>query len=354
MSCVSWRSFDERRRPHTRPGQALCRCHRGRWDRPDHPNGGVFWPVGSQWRGKTTTVEILEGLLPATQGKVEVLGQTWGTADNKLRQRLGIALQNTELAERLTVLETLRLFRSFYYNGRVVETLIDLVGLTEKSNTWVDRLSGGQKQRLAIACALVGDPDLLFLDEPTTGLDPQSRRAIWDLIEVYRAEGRTVLLTTHYMEEAEQLCGRVAIMDHGKIIALGTPRELIGHLQGTQIIEITSGAAIDPALLEAVPGVASVRVEGAFYHLQVEALHRSMSPLLDRLREAGIEIAHLATHQATLEDVFLALTVAACGRTNENDPTPTLPASREAELGMNPYDTTPPRPSPLTGRGNKV
>src|SRR6478735_9369793 len=181
--------------------------------------GECFGLLGPNGAGKTTTIEILEGLLEATSGEVEVLGFHWGRQDDEIRQRIGISLQETRLSERLTVRETLTLFRSFYRRGLNPDETIALVSLQEKADAWVEKLSGGQKQRLAVACALVGDPELLFLDEPTTGLDPQSRRQLWDVIRSFRATGRTVVLTTHYMDEAEKLCDRVAVVDHGTLIA---------------------------------------------------------------------------------------------------------------------------------------
>ncbi len=190
-------------------------------------NGECFGLLGPNGAGKTTTIEVCEGLLARDSGTVEVLGRTWENDAGDLRQRLGIQLQDTQLAEKLTVRETLDLFRSFYRRARNASDVIDMVQLGEKRDARVGTLSGGQKQRLAIACALVGDPELLFLDEPTTGLDPQSRRQLWGLIEEFRATGRTIVLTTHYMDEAERLCERVAIVDHGHVIALGTPAELI-------------------------------------------------------------------------------------------------------------------------------
>jgi ABC-2 type transport system ATP-binding protein len=188
--------------------------------------GECFGLLGPNGAGKTTTIEICEGLLAADSGTVEVLGKTWRSNAAELRELLGIQLQDTQLSEKLTVDETLTLFRSFYRNAREVSEVIDQVELGEKRSSRVGTLSGGQKQRLAVACALVGDPQLLFLDEPTTGLDPQSRRQLWELIEKFQAEGRTIVLTTHYMEEAERLCDRVAIVDHGRVIAQGSPLEL--------------------------------------------------------------------------------------------------------------------------------
>ncbi len=194
-----------------------------------HP-GECFGLLGPNGAGKTTTIEICEGLTTADAGEVLVLGRRWDTDARDLRERLGIQLQETQLSDKLTVEETVRLFRSFYTQGPATNDVIRLVQLEEKRTARVGALSGGQKQRLALACALVGNPELLFLDEPTTGLDPQARRQLWDLITVFKREGRTVVLTTHYMDEAEQLCDRVAIMDHGRIISLGTPNDLMASV----------------------------------------------------------------------------------------------------------------------------
>jgi ABC-2 type transport system ATP-binding protein len=186
--------------------------------------GECFGLLGPNGAGKTTTIEICEGLTASDDGTVELLGLNWKTGAGELRQRIGIQLQQTQFPEKLTVEETLRLFRSFYRRGISVEESIRTAQLDEKRTSRVGGLSGGQKQRLAMACALVGDPELLFLDEPTTGLDPQARRHLWDLVDQLKLAGRTIILTTHYMEEAERLCDRVAIMDHGRVIALGTPK----------------------------------------------------------------------------------------------------------------------------------
>src|SRR5690349_17741678 len=206
--------------------------------------GECFGMLGPNGAGKTTTIEILEGLLAPDEGDVEVLGLRWATNERELRERLGIQLQETQFSEKLSVEEIVRLFRSFYARGRTVDETLKLVELDSKRDAWFSKLSGGQKQRLALACALVGDPDLLFLDEPTTGLDPQSRRQLWDLIEEFKAAGRTILLTTHYMDEAEKLCDRVAIMDHGKVIAQGTPRELIASIGVEHVVEFSAGDAV--------------------------------------------------------------------------------------------------------------
>jgi ABC-2 type transport system ATP-binding protein len=198
--------------------------------------GECFGLLGPNGAGKTTTIEILEGLLAPDAGQVEILGLTWTANERELRERLGIHLQETQLSEKLTVEEMLRLFRSFYRRGRPVGELLEIVTLEGKRSSRVGTLSGGQKQRLSVACALAGNPDLLFLDEPTTGLDPQSRRQLWDVLERFRAGGGTILLTTHYMDEAQVLCDRVAVVDHGKLIALGTPQELISSLAAPKMV----------------------------------------------------------------------------------------------------------------------
>jgi ABC-2 type transport system ATP-binding protein len=271
--------------------------------------GECFGLLGPNGAGKTTTIEILEGLLPATAGEVEILGRHWGEDDDALRQRLGISLQETRLAEKLTVRETLTLFRSFYRRGLAPGQVLDLVQLGEKADSYVGKLSGGQKQRLAVACALVGDPELLFLDEPTVGLDPQNRRQLWDILRGFKAQRRTILLTTHYMDEAERLCDRIAVVDHGKVIALGTPAELIARLGGEHLVEVAfDGAGPDEATLRELPGVVGVRREGDAWCLAVTAPHVTIPALLERLRGAGQELALLTTRHASLEDVFVTLT----------------------------------------------
>jgi ABC-2 type transport system ATP-binding protein len=270
--------------------------------------GECFGLLGPNGAGKTTTVEILEGLLPATAGEVELLGRTWSSDADWLRQRLGISLQETNLPDKLTVEETLRLFRSFYTAGPEVDDLLELVSLTDKRQTWYSKLSGGQKQRLAVACALVGDPEVLFLDEPTSGLDPQSRRQLWGLIEQYRAEGRTVLLTTHYMDEAQRLCDRVAIIDKGKVISLGTPRELIQLLGGTEVVEFACDGPVEECAMRELPGVHTAKSRGDELSLTVEQLHKTLPALLSHLQQTGRTLTRLSTHHATLEDVFVNLT----------------------------------------------
>ncbi len=272
--------------------------------------GECFGLLGPNGAGKTTAIEILEGLLTADAGEVEVLGQRWDRDAASLRARLGIQLQETQLAEKLTVAETLRVFRSFYPRGPSVETLLDTVELGSKRDAWVSKLSGGQKQRLAVACALAGQPELLFLDEPTTGLDPQSRRQLWEVLERFRAGGGTILITTHYMDEAHELCDRVGIMDQGKLIALGTPRELVLSLGAEHVVEfaLADGSAIDEGLFAALPGVRDVRRDAAHLHLSTSELHLTVPALLDLLRQREATLSQLGTHSATLEDVFVTLT----------------------------------------------
>jgi ABC-2 type transport system ATP-binding protein len=273
--------------------------------------GECFGLLGPNGAGKTTTVEMIEGLVSPDGGEVEVLGLRWDTDERVLRQRMGVALQETRLADRLKVMEVIRLFRSFHATGHDSEEILDVVALREKKDAWVEKLSGGQRQRLAIACALVGNPDLLFLDEPTTGLDPQSRRQLWDVIEAFRAQGGTVVLTTHYMEEAERLCDRVAVMDHGRVIALGSPRELIASLGADHVVEfaLSDGAEPPPeAALAALPGVVSARRDGPRWSLTVAEPHRSLPALMAELERRGAEMTELLTHHATLEDLFLSLT----------------------------------------------
>jgi ABC-2 type transport system ATP-binding protein len=272
--------------------------------------GECFGLLGPNGAGKTTTIEILEGLIEPTSGEVEILGQRWGQQDDRLRQRLGISLQETKLSEKLSVKEVLGLFASFYEQGRKIDNVLDDVGLEDKRTTWVDKLSGGQRQRLAVACALVGDPELLFLDEPTTGLDPHSRRQLWDIVRRFRASGRTVLLTTHYMEEAERLCDRVAVVDQGRIIALGSPQDLIARLGGDHVVEFSAEKmeGLEPEVLTSLPAVRSTHIENGSGALTVSEVHIAVPALLEYLRTQGRELLRLSTRHASLEDVFVSLT----------------------------------------------
>jgi len=274
--------------------------------------GECFGMLGPNGAGKTTTVEIFEGLRDPDEGDVEVLGERWRGAGLRLRARLGIQLQETKFPEKLRVEEIVTLFRSFYPRGLEVAEALSRVGLTEKARAQTRTLSGGQKQRLSLACALIGDPEMLFLDEPTTGLDPQSRHQTWEIVESLKARGRTVLLTTHYMEEAARLCDRVAIVDHGKVIALGSPRELIAALGAEHVVEFAvaeaAEAALADGLLASLPSVEGVARDGGSYRLTVREVHRAVPALLAALAQRGIDPTHLTTHHATLEDVFMQMT----------------------------------------------
>jgi ABC-2 type transport system ATP-binding protein len=272
--------------------------------------GECFGLLGPNGAGKTTTIEICEGLTPPDEGTVKLLGLNWATGEDQLRQRIGIQLQETQFPDKLTVDETLRLFRSFFRHGIPVEESIRTAQLEEKRHARVGTLSGGQKQRLAMACALVGDPELLFLDEPTTGLDPQARRHLWDLVEGLKQAGRTIILTTHYMDEAERLCDRVAIMDHGRIIALDSPAQLIASIGGEHIVEfaITGNNNVVDATLTGIAGVQSHRVDAGIHQLSVRELHSAVPRIFAALAAQGLHLSEFRTHSATLEDVFVGLT----------------------------------------------
>jgi ABC-2 type transport system ATP-binding protein len=276
--------------------------------------GECFGLLGPNGAGKTTTLEICEGLTAPDEGTVELLGLNWATGEDRLRQRIGIQLQETQFPDKLTVDETLRLFRSFFRYGIPVEESIRTAQLEEKRHARVGTLSGGQKQRLAMACALVGDPELLFLDEPTTGLDPQARRHLWDLVDSLKQAGRTIILTTHYMDEAERLCDRVAIMDHGRIIALDSPEQLIASIGGEHIVEFAiTGSNGDHGVLNAkqltaIAGVQSHRVDAGVHQLSVRELHTAVPRIFDALTAQGLHLSEFRTHSATLEDVFVGLT----------------------------------------------
>jgi ABC-2 type transport system ATP-binding protein len=273
--------------------------------------GECFGLLGPNGAGKTTTIEILEGLLEPTAGQVTILGRNWQTNQRELRELLGISLQETRLTEKLTVRETLDLFASFYRQPRSVDEVIEELQLTEKADARVGKLSGGQRQRLAVATALVGNPRILFLDEPTTGLDPQSRRQLWDIIRAFQKAGGTVLLTTHYMDEAERLCDRLAIVDQGQVIAEGSPADLIDRLGGHHVVEFAASGGSDPAALErwrALPGVESVRHDDDLISLTVHEPHLTIPALLDAVTQQGSQLLHLTTRQASLEDVFVGMT----------------------------------------------
>ncbi len=271
--------------------------------------GECFGLLGPNGAGKTTTLEMIEGLLDSTSGDIEILGKRWSAAPQEIREQIGISLQETRLPDKLTVLEVVKLFRSFYKSGITAEEAIARVSLQEKQKSFIVKLSGGQKQRLAIACAIVGDPQLLFLDEPTTGLDPQSRRQLWDIVTDFKNSGRTVVLTTHYMDEAERLCDRVAVIDRGKVISLGTPSELISRLGGQHMVDFTlTQTNLDATHFQEVKGVISSRMDAGQFSLTVSEPHVALPALLDHLRANNQALATLSTRSATLEDVFVNLT----------------------------------------------
>ena len=273
--------------------------------------GECFGLLGPNGAGKTTTIEILEGVLAPTSGDVRIFGQSWDDNPRQLREWIGISLQETRLSEKLSVRETIDLFASFYQEPRRAEEVLEDLQLTEKIDSWVGKLSGGQKQRLAVATALVGNPRILFLDEPTTGLDPQSRRQLWEIVRNFQRKGGTVLLTTHYMDEAERLCDRLAIVDHGQIIAEGTPADLIDRLGGHHVVEFEVGGNSPGQTLEpwrSLPSVDSVRSENNAVCLNVREPHLTIPALLDAVNRQGRQLAHLSTRQASLEDVFVNLT----------------------------------------------
>ena len=268
--------------------------------------------LGPNGAGKTTTIEMLEGITRPDAGEIEILGRSWTRDAEEIRERIGVQLQETKLQEKVSVFETLRLFRTFYRQGRDLGEVLEIVGLTDKRDARVETLSGGQHQRLSLACALVSSPELLFLDEPTTGLDPQARRRVWEIVEGFKATGGTVLMTTHYMEEAERLADEVIIVDAGRIIAQGTPASVIGSLHAESIVEIHprdgTGALLEDRALLALPGVGEVRHEGAAFTIVVTDTQASVAALLAHLDQVGVELDSLQTHSPTLEDVFVALT----------------------------------------------
>src|ERR1051326_3821002 len=272
--------------------------------------GECFGLLGPNGAGKTTTIEILEGLLEPTSGEVTILGRSWRENARELREWLGISLQETRLSEKLTVRETIELFGSFFRDPRPINDVMDDLQLGEKADAWVGKLSGGQKQRLAVATALVGNPKLLFLDEPTTGLDPQSRRQLWDIVRDFQRRGGTVLLTTHYMDEAEKLCDRLAIIDHGQIIAEGSPADLIDRLGGHHVVEFEAGGNgnNNTDTGRSLPGVEAVRHDDGLMCLTVREPRFTIPAPLDAIETRGEKLQHLSTRQASLEDVFVNLT----------------------------------------------
>ncbi len=274
-------------------------------------SGECFGLLGPNGAGKTTTIEILEGLLEPTSGEVSILGRRWRENEREMREWLGISLQETRLSEKLTVRETIELFASFYREPRSSDEVLEQLQLTEKADSWVGKLSGGQRQRLAVATALVCNPKILFLDEPTTGLDPQSRRQLWDIIRGFQRDGRHRFPTTHYMDEAERLCDRLAIVDQGQIIAEGSPADLIERLGGHHVVEFSVSGNSDGTALQiwsGLPSVESVREDDGLIALNVKQPHLTIPALLEAIDQQGSQLQHLTTRQASLEDVFVRLT----------------------------------------------
>jgi ABC-2 type transport system ATP-binding protein len=270
--------------------------------------GEVFGLLGPNGAGKTTTVEMLEGLRPPDSGGLEVLGIDVAAHPDALKQRIGITLQTAELYPKLTVVEILDLFRSFYRRSLPTDQLIDFLGLGERRNGRTKELSGGQRQRLAVALALVNDPEVIFLDEPTTGLDPAARRALWALIEQLKAQGKTILLTTHYMEEAEALCDRLAIMDHGHILEMGTVREVVGRRFKERAVQFDRIAGLGDDRLAAMAAVTVVKHDEDAVLLYTRDVPATISDVLAATDALGVEAHGLTVRRATLEDVFLDLT----------------------------------------------
>jgi ABC-2 type transport system ATP-binding protein len=270
--------------------------------------GEVFGLLGPNGAGKTTTVEVLEGLRKADSGEVTVLGVDAIRHPDELRSRIGVSLQTAALYPKLNVVEVLELFRGFYASGRPVDELVELMDLGEKRKTRTQDLSGGQRQRLSVALALVNDPELIFLDEPTTGMDPAARRALWDVVLGLKTRGRSILLTTHYMEEAEVLCDRLAIMDHGKILEAGTVDELVTRRFHERAVRFDAIEGLADDQLAAFPGVTSVKHEGSAVLLYTRDVPDTIGAVLAATERLGVEPANLAVRRATLEDVFLDLT----------------------------------------------
>jgi ABC-2 type transport system ATP-binding protein len=274
----------------------------------DVRRGEVFGLLGPNGAGKTTTVEVLEGLREPDSGEVSVLGVDAIRRPDELRSRIGVSLQTAALYPKLTVVEVIELFRGFYTSGRPVEELVELMDLGEKRKTRTQDLSGGQRQRLSVALALVNDPELVFLDEPTTGMDPAARRMLWDVVLSLKDRGRSVLLTTHYMEEAEVLCDRLAIMDHGRILESGTVDELVSRRFHERAVRFDSIEGLGDQELASFPGVASIKHEGSAVLLYTRDVPATIGAVLAATERLGLEPANLAVRRATLEDVFLDLT----------------------------------------------
>ena len=271
----------------------------------DVKRGEIFGVLGPNGAGKTTTLEMIEGLTPMDAGEIEILGLNWRDKGTEIRARIGVQLQSTSLFNKITPREALDLYGGYYPRARPTTELLDLVQLQEKADAYHITLSGGQMQRLALAMALVNDPEVVFLDEPTTGLDPQARRSLWDVVRKIKSEGRTVILTTHYMDEAEVLCDRLSIMDHGKVLTTGTPAELIAQLGLPSVVELAfDGPAPDPTAFATTLGQ-PVEVDGDLWEIPTPDPKALLPRLLDLAEAAGVPYQQLHVRRATLEDVFL-------------------------------------------------
>jgi ABC-2 type transport system ATP-binding protein len=272
------------------------------------PRGETFGLLGPNGAGKTTTLEIIEGLRTPDGGSITLLGKDAVRDRRAVQQRIGVQLQSQTLWAELTVEETLKMFAALFRNSVPVRGLMERFALMEKRRELVRGLSGGQKQRLSVATALVNDPEIVFLDEPTTGLDPSARQSFWDLIRELQGDGKTVIVTTHYMEEAEALCDRVAIMDRGQIMAMDTPRQLVRGLSFDSTVECGFAGAIDHGLLQALPAVHDVKTEDGVFFLFTNDVAATLARLMELRDEGGSRVQSLHVGTATLEDVFIALT----------------------------------------------
>ncbi|MDM4765886.1 ABC transporter ATP-binding protein [Pelomonas sp. SE-A7] len=268
--------------------------------------GEVFGLLGPNGAGKTTSMEMLEGISTPDEGELKLLGLDWRKDGAAIRPRIGVQFQITELDDRIKVREALELFSSYYARPRPVAEMLAQVSLQEQAESFQSKLSGGQRQRLALALALIHNPELVFLDEPTTGLDPQARQGLWDMVRQLKAEGRTVLLTTHYMEEAETLCDRVGIMDRGRLLEVGTPRELIAALKRSDFaeIEFAAGSQAGPQALAARTGLA-IEAKAGHWEVALSSTQRDLRALLDGLEAEGLPMSRLHLRKSSLEDVFL-------------------------------------------------
>lgn len=272
------------------------------------PEGEIFGILGPNGAGKTTTLEMIETLRSPDAGEISVLGLDARTDQRRIREAIGVQLQTTVFFDELTVWETLDLFASFYPQGLSVGRLLELAELQGKARSRVNTLSGGQHKRLSVALALVNDPRLVFLDEPTTGLDPQARRHIWEIIGHLKQRGKTVVMTTHYIEEAEALCDRVAIMDHGRIIAEGVPWRLVTEYVPESTISFHLSPALAEEKLDHLPGVVKVGAEDGAYRIITTIPHETLMEIMALCRREGVEAREVNMKRATLEDVFLRLT----------------------------------------------